>query len=139
MRLATLQQDGWELESGEARHAEAPTSFAIPPRQIRQSLLPGMMAKLLFVIVASDEAEQAQQNTERMWVSITEQNASGYLGRLVNKPFTIREGVEHDLRWGVELALLPEHVIDIEPDVEKCRAIADDLAKQPKLRTPRSL
>ena len=47
-RLATIETDGWTLESAEARHAKTPETFQIPERAARESLKAGDAAKLLF-------------------------------------------------------------------------------------------
>jgi hypothetical protein len=50
VRLATIERDGWTLESAEARHAESPETFQIPERTARESLKAGDAVKLLFDI-----------------------------------------------------------------------------------------
>lgn len=66
---ATLDRDGWQLESAEARHAANPDIFWIPPRAQREGLQPGDGAKLLFQI-ESEETTGIERGVERMWVIV---------------------------------------------------------------------
>jgi hypothetical protein len=50
------------IADGEARNAEAPRSFFIPPRSERASLQPGDYAKLLFEV---DDPQQDDPGAER--------------------------------------------------------------------------
>jgi len=40
-RLASIEEDGWELESGEARHRHSGDDFPIPPESERRQIEPG--------------------------------------------------------------------------------------------------
>ncbi|MGH8243647.1 MAG: DUF2314 domain-containing protein, partial [Steroidobacteraceae bacterium] len=66
-RLATLKLEGWALESAEARHAEQPNTFWIPPRADRDAIAVGKLAQLLFQIAIPADPE-GEFNVERMWV-----------------------------------------------------------------------
>ena len=67
----------WELDDAEQRHAASPRSFFIPPAELRRSLVPGALVKLLFV---------GPQAVERMWVEVTDARDTGYTGTLLNQP-----------------------------------------------------
>jgi len=41
LHFASIEKDGWTLESGEERHARSPETFEIPSRTERESLCPG--------------------------------------------------------------------------------------------------
>jgi uncharacterized protein YegJ (DUF2314 family) len=103
----TLEIDGWQLESGTARHAEAPTTFEIPDESIRTRLVPSCDAKLIF----SMRDGEGSVVVERMWVQITGYSDDGYVGVLNNEPRTA--GVR--LRLGDTVEFLPDHIIDVLP------------------------
>jgi hypothetical protein len=110
-QFATIEQDGWQLESGEARHAEAPETFWIPAREARDSLDVGAGVKLLFDIAVEDDSG-SQRGVERMWVIVKRRLPGVYIGVLDSVPASI----EHDsdfLARGSEVVFGPEHVIDI--------------------------
>jgi hypothetical protein len=69
VRFATIDTDGWQLESAEARHAVRPDTFWIPPRAQREGLQPGDGVKLLFQI-ATAEGAGTEQGVERMWEDV---------------------------------------------------------------------
>jgi hypothetical protein len=52
--VPSLDDDGWELESAEARHAEHPDKFLIPSLDERRSLRAGDRVKLLFLFITHD-------------------------------------------------------------------------------------
>jgi uncharacterized protein YegJ (DUF2314 family) len=109
MREPNWTADGWELESGEIRHAEAPDSFWIPPREDRERLRLGDIVQLLFRIELDDEDES--EIVERMWVVVRGRVGNLYFGILDNQPASIAENEE--LWIGAELPFRAEHVIDI--------------------------
>jgi hypothetical protein len=106
--VPTLDGDGWQLDSGVARHAEAPDSFEIPEESIRTRLVPGCLAKLIFTLRGTDGV-----GVERMWVQITDCTEAGYVGFLDNDPETPGSPVVA----GDRVAFTPDHVIDAEPPV----------------------
>lgn len=110
IRLASEAVDGFELESGEDRQAEAPETFWLPPLSERQTLQPGMLAKLIFRI-SVDNIEDPNP-VERMWVIVREKLGEIYMGVLDNEPDCIAENDEFWL--GTELPFRAEHVINIE-------------------------
>lgn len=102
-REKRLEEDGWELESAEARHAESPSTFWIPPKQERHEVRPGQAVKLLFRI-----AEEAG-SVDRMWVYVTTRIGEWYQGWLQNDP-----GAEVDLGPGSVIWFRAEHIADID-------------------------
>jgi hypothetical protein len=130
MRGPDFELDGWCLEDGEARHGEAPETFAIPDLERRQALQRGDLAKLIFRI-SLDNVEEPEA-IERMWVLVRERVGDLYLGVLDNDPFSIEENCE--LWSGAELPFAPRHVIAIEPGDDATRAKA---AKPPRKAWPR--
>jgi hypothetical protein len=119
VRLATFDDQGWQLESGEARHFATPDSFEIPPLEDRDTLSAGEMAKLLFQVRYTADDGREEVLVERMWVVVQDRSGKQYRGILLNNP----AGVEPDehLQVGVQLAFEPAHVIDIRaPDSRIC-------------------
>src|SRR3954454_15906866 len=80
-RMPTLDEDGWQLESGVERHAEARGTFEIPEEADRSRLVPTCDAKLIFTLRGAGGPQ-----VERMWVHITGYTATGYVGILNNEP-----------------------------------------------------
>jgi uncharacterized protein YegJ (DUF2314 family) len=103
--VPTLDADGWQLESGVARHAEAPDTFEIPAESIRSRLVPGCDAKLIFALQGRDGV-----CVERMWVQITGYTDTGYLG-VLNNPRTAGAAIA----LGEQVEFGPDHVIDALP------------------------
>jgi hypothetical protein len=119
MREPDIQSDGWCLEDGEKRHAESPTTFRIPPLEIREILQPGDFAKLIFAIAVEGEGEP---QIERMWVIVRERQDGGYVGILDNEPSSISR---NESFWrGTELPFKPSHVIDVRKRNAESVAIA---------------
>jgi hypothetical protein len=86
----------WELDDAERRNAEHPRRVFIPPAELRGSLSPGALVKLLFVGAAG---------TERMWVEVTDAREARYTGTLLNQPVKLE-----DLHEGEVIAFEPRHV-----------------------------
>jgi hypothetical protein len=110
-RLATIDVDGWQLESGEARHRESPETFPIPTRDQREALVAGDAAKLMFDIESEGE-DGIEREVERMWVIVHRRFGNVYVGVLDNTPVTIEPDPEI-LARGSEVVFGPEHIIDI--------------------------
>jgi hypothetical protein len=119
MRLPSLENDYWALISGEARHAESPNAFWIPPLSERLSLKVGQAAKLIFEIESENEEGNIERSCERMWVVVSEIDQPYYIGRLTNKPSISDDNEEFYLKLDVEIPFLPEHVIDIDQPPEE--------------------
>jgi hypothetical protein len=94
----------YTLKSGVTRHSRHPETFWIPDREERESLRPGDMVKLMFVV----PEETRGPSTERMWVKVTRDSNGAYRGELNNAPVFIRH-----LPKGTLIKFGPEHVIDI--------------------------
>ena len=106
--LATIEHDGWQLESAEARRDASPASFEIPPREAREGLQRGAGVKLLFRITG-------EPGVERMWVLVRERRASTearilYQGILDSTPATDSA----TLSRGARIVFSPEHVAAID-------------------------
>lgn len=89
------------LLDAEAARRAAPRSFSIPRRAVRDSLKPGDLVKLLFVVGPPVQGVEV----ERMWVEVLEGADGGYVGRLDNKP-----GSARNLKAGDRVSFRPEHV-----------------------------
>jgi uncharacterized protein YegJ (DUF2314 family) len=105
MKLATYDDDTYELDDGEQMHEDAPETFYIPSLDQRHSLRVGDCVKLVF--------RMAQPNTdilsvERMWVEITEVKESYYKGFIDNDP----QG-DVKVKCGDIAIFQPKHVIAI--------------------------
>src|SRR3954453_7930000 len=94
----------WWLADGEARHAEHPRSYFIPPRARREALRPGELVKLEFTYGPHADRE-GEGHVERMWVEVL---GRGH-GRLRNRPVRLSP-----LAIGDRLDFAPEHVITID-------------------------
>lgn len=108
MDLAKLTADGWELEDGEARHTEAPSSFDIPPAAERHSLQPGQVVKLMFRIALRDDEGNESERTERMWVIVRGRVEDYYVGTLDNDAYCTDE-----FKAGRTVVFAARHVIQI--------------------------
>lgn len=102
-----LDDDGWELESAVERHRQSPSQFQIPSEEERAKLQPGDMAKLLFLLLGSDDTGKYVQ-CERMWVTVQETTTTGYEGTLESLPVT-----SDVLHPGQTIQFRPEHVTSI--------------------------
>jgi len=118
LRFPSTERDGWRLDDGEERHAEAPETFWIPSPEAREGLYPGCLAKLIFRLETPNGDE-----VERMWVVVTDRIESGeYLGVLDNTPCS--EAGPGRLEPGFELPFEPYHVIDIRDPNDYSMAVA---------------
>ncbi len=109
MNLATIFDDGWQLDDGEDRHRESPDTFYLPPADVRSSLLPGQIVKLIFRIELEDNDQVRTQEVERMWVIVRIPLTDGkYVGTLDNDP-QCTEGIKS----GMKVVFEPRHVIQL--------------------------
>lgn len=112
MQLATLDEDGWELDDGELSHLKYPETFWIPERSKRWTLQGGQLVKLMFRIGLRDTTGKETEEVERMWVIVERQVEPGlYVGVLDNDPYCTRE-----MRSGIQVVFEPRHVIQISGD-----------------------
>jgi hypothetical protein len=109
MNLPTFFDDGYELDDGQERHRESPDTFYLPPSEVRSSLQPGQIVKLIFRIALQDEEHGQTQEVERMWVIVEKCLEEGmYLGTLDNDPQCTK-----GLKAGMNLVFEPRHVIQV--------------------------
>ena len=107
----SLDADGWMLVSAEERHAANPETFQIPSRTDRETLVPGVAAKLLFHIETKEASQVIDSGVDRMWVIVRAVTREGYLGVLDSDPGQ-SEGL--NLREGDVIVFGPEHVAAID-------------------------
>jgi len=110
-RLATYEQDNWELDDAEPIAAEHPDTFYMPSLEERNALKPGQLVKLIFRILTVDEAGEEKLCVERMWVVVTGREGKFYTGKLDNQPYCT-----HDMNPGMPLYFEARHVINIDED-----------------------
>lgn len=93
----------WTLESAEARAKAAPDTFLIPCLEVRERLVPGDLAKLIFV-------QHIPPAGERMWVRVDKTTGNGeYSGTLLNQPVTMEFP-----KVGHEVFFSAKHVADVK-------------------------
>lgn len=95
-----MENPTYTLVSGEERAEQHPATFQIPPKVLRDALLPGANVKLMF--------KSPEGQIERMWVEITHGlNEGTYEGFLNNDPVIVAAKWKDIVRFG------PEHIIAI--------------------------
>jgi hypothetical protein len=125
LHFATIEKDGWTLESSEERNAQSPETFSIPSRAERESLSPGDGAKLLFDIETREAGQVVDRGIDRMWVIVKTKADGLYVGILDSDPGV---AARLTLRTGTEVLFGPEHIIAIErpPDDYLIRKFGPD-------------
>ncbi len=113
MQLATIDEEGWELDDGEVIAAAHPDTFWLPPLEQREALQPGQLVKLIFRILVADEAGNEEMHVERMWVIVTRRDGNLYTGELDNQPYCTDE-----MNPGLPVAFEARHVINIHDEEE---------------------
>jgi uncharacterized protein YegJ (DUF2314 family) len=108
--FTTIEKNGWTLDSAEERAADAPATFLIPSREVRESLSPGDAAKLLFDIETREGARVIDRGVDRMWVIVKTKTDRGYIGVLDNDPGHAENLTLHE---GDLVIFRPEHVADV--------------------------
>jgi hypothetical protein len=98
----------WELDDGEALHAEFPSTFEIPPASERQALHTGQLVKLIFRIPIAVKDAAPSVVVERMWVVVGGVYAAKYFGTLNNDARYAKHVVS-----GLEVEFEARHVIQI--------------------------
>ncbi len=107
--LATLREDGWELEDGVASHRRSPKTFWIPSTLRRYLIRPGQIVKLMFRIGLEEEEGKTWEETERMWVIVKRRVRFGrYEGVLDNDPSCTK-----GIRSGMKVLFEARHIIQI--------------------------
>ncbi|WP_373033752.1 DUF2314 domain-containing protein [Sulfurovum sp.] len=109
MKLPSYEVDHYELDNGEELHREYPDSFSIPNKEIRGSLKPGNIVKLIFRMEETPGSDEV--SVERMWVQVTKTHKFYYEGVLDNVP-TGSECVN----YGQTVNFKSCHVIDVYED-----------------------
>lgn len=107
----SIDVDGWTLVSAEERHAAHPHTFEIPPRVLREALVPGDAAQLLFDIETKEAGRVIDRGIDRMWVIVKTRDAHGFAGVLDNDP---GRAENLNLREGDIICFGPHHVAGIE-------------------------
>lgn len=107
----THMTGGWMLVSAEERHLADPDTFQIPSAADRGSLVPGVAAKLLFLIETTEGGRIIDRGVDRMWVIVRAVTPEGYEGVLDNDP---GESERLNLRAGDVIVFGPEHVAAID-------------------------
>ena len=107
----SLDADGWMLVSAEERHAAHPATFQIPSKTERETLVPGVAAKLLFHIETKEAGRVIDRGVDRMWVIVKAVGPDGYAGVLDSDPGQ-SEGL--NLHEGDAIVFGPEHVVAID-------------------------
>lgn len=129
VRLATVEADGYRLNSGVVSAEMYPDTFVIPSEEERQSVKPTNLVKLSFELVQlqdeeADEDEEPELWGERMWVEVTGGSGPYFVGRLRNQPASyVFENpddpteryveTEAPLTFDSEVVFLPEHILSI--------------------------
>ncbi|AJG21337.1 hypothetical protein [Cupriavidus basilensis] len=113
-RLATIEEDGWQLDDGEVIGEAHPETFWVPALAERQALQAGQLVKLIFRIVTADEQDREEQHVERMWVVVTGREGDLYSGELDNQPYCTEE-----MAPGMPLWFEARHVINIHKEGEE--------------------
>ena len=109
MNLPTYEKDHYELDNAEDIHREYPDSYWIPEKEVRESLQPRKIVKLVFRMEQTKGSDDV--SVERMWVEITNKHQDFYEGILDNDPC----GSEY-LKCGQTVYFQPCHIIDIHDD-----------------------
>ncbi len=108
LKLAKIETDSWELEDGEAKNSENPTSFFIPSLESRQNLLPDDKAKLILRIRTVNDKDVEEDNVEGMWVIVREKKEDFFVGILD----TTAECTD-EMKMGMEVLFEARHVVQV--------------------------
>jgi hypothetical protein len=95
------------LLDAEERHRSDPVSFSIPRSELRRTLEPGAIVKLLFGFGSGREPR-----AERMWVEVVGVDGDDYVGRIDNEP-----GVISDLKVDDGIRFQSRHVAGVWRDM----------------------
>jgi len=86
--------------------AQEPDAYEIPEVEVRESLVPGILVKLVFELA---EPADGAPRAERMWVEITHAKNKKYKGVLRNDPYYIASISEGD-----KVEFGPEHILALQ-------------------------
>ena len=104
----TFEEHGWELESAEDRHAQAPDTFLIPGEEERTSLQVNQRVQLLFLFIVAAEDGTPEIQCEKMWVTIDAASGDTYQGTLDNCPASSEAVSPGDV-----ISFGPQHVASV--------------------------
>jgi hypothetical protein len=128
-----LSRGGWELDDVQARHAEHPDTFSLPPREELDALRRGCLARLIFRLV--DQADPVRDEMapydgegrpqlitwcERMLVWVQERDGDDFVGILKHFPVSSHTAliagsrVRFQARDVIEVDCRPEEPMDSE-------------------------
>lgn len=119
MRLATWEEDDWQLRSGVESHLLHPDQFWIPEDSARKSLKVGDAAKLIFDIERKNGDGSTDMVGERIYVIVSDVVGDFYIGILDSQPLCVDPGDDFYLGFGVEVPFTHEHVIEIDRPPEE--------------------
>ena len=100
----------YKLENAAAAHVKFPKTFKIPPTDVRESLRPRDLAKLMFRI-----HDGKRLHVERMWVRVQHVLPETYIGILANDPCSTDA-----IRMGERVDFHSDHVIDVRRAIPPC-------------------
>jgi hypothetical protein len=109
---ATLEKDGWKLDTAAELLAAEPGCIDPPDLYDRENMVPGDSAKLSFSFTVSDGAGGRSPANEWMWVEVTRREGGSYVGEL--QMGAILSDDESFLDTGLEVRFDPEHVIAMQ-------------------------
>jgi hypothetical protein len=118
VRLATFQDDGYELLDCVVRNAEAPT-FEVPDMALLERLRAGQLVKLVFrfpreVVRYQSRRPGGHPGAERMWVRVDGLGPDGlHFGVLRNNPAYFDADV---LKCDDPVVFELRHVASLDPD-----------------------
>jgi hypothetical protein len=123
------------LDDVEAKQREAPRSYAIPRGAERRGLLPGDLAKLVFLVDGNAEVDG-----ERMWVEVDAVEDGRYRGRLANQPrfVALEEGAEIEFEARHVAAVVFEPIDDAALVIVSRRVLDEDAWPRRLVRQPPS-
>jgi hypothetical protein len=129
-QLASLERDGWDLDSGVALHEESPDTFWIPTAEARSAIVPTDFVKLVFLVTRQDDEHGEVVEGERMWVKVEGSSGPYFWGTLANDPSF--DGTSMGLTFGAAIVFLPDHIVGImsADEQQKRERAADARAKK---------
>lgn len=92
------------LENALQRNKEYKNSFDIPSKENINNLKPYDLVKLIF----TEENNDKEIMSERMWIIITEINGENFTGILDNEPYYLKT-----IKYGDKVVFKSENIIDI--------------------------